>query len=188
VKRRIACLLSRDLALAMSSRGVISMQSPFQLWFASREKNRTLSSASNATGIAAHGNSLLLLLNILEELLRTLELPAVDRLCRLPGVLEGNAEVGAASAGRFGGMYLCRCVPDLFIRIVWVSICASLCRLFMCVLCRVLSKPRRRGRLTYGRATDHRHPSYNWNWVPSLTIVTESVDRTCLCGVGEAGR
>ena len=65
-----------------------------------RNKNRTLSSSASAAGVAAHGDSLLLLLDVLEELDGALQLPAVDGLGSLPGILEGNAEVGTAGAGR----------------------------------------------------------------------------------------
>ena len=62
--------------------------------------NRTLGGPSGAAGISSHGHSLLLLGHILEELLGALQLPAVDRLGGLAGVLERDAEVGAAGAGR----------------------------------------------------------------------------------------
>jgi hypothetical protein len=74
---------------------------------------RTLSGPADASAVASHGNSLLLLDDILEELLRTLELPAVDHLGCLAGVLEGNAEVRPAGAGRLRRGNLSRCVPDL---------------------------------------------------------------------------
>ena len=68
----------------------------------------TLSGASSSTGVSAHGDSLLVLLNVLEELHGTVELPAVDGLGGLTSVLERNTEIGTAGASRlrrvdFGG-------------------------------------------------------------------------------------
>lgn len=60
----------------------------------------TLSSASSAASVPPHGNGLLVLQDISEVGEGALELPAVDSLSRLAGVLEGNAEVAAAGAGR----------------------------------------------------------------------------------------
>ncbi len=74
---------------------------------------RTLGCAAGATGISSHGNGLLVFLDILEEGDGALKLPAVDGLGRLAGVLEGDAEVGTAGAGRFRGLDLSRCVSDL---------------------------------------------------------------------------
>lgn len=74
---------------------------------------RTLSSAAGTAGVAAHGDSLVVALDVLEELERTLELPAVDGLSGLTGVLEGHTEVGTAGAGRLGGENLSRGVTDL---------------------------------------------------------------------------
>ena len=77
------------------------------------KSNRTLGSAAGGASIAAHGDSLLVLLDILKELDGTLELPAVNGLGGLAGVLEGNAEVGTAGAGRLGGLNLSRSVSHL---------------------------------------------------------------------------
>lgn len=44
---------------------------------------------------------------------RALKLPAVDSLCCFAGVLEGDAEVGAVSAGRFALLDRGSCVADL---------------------------------------------------------------------------
>ena len=70
--------------------------------------SRTLGGATGSTSISSHRNGLLVLLNVLEELHGTLELPAIDSLCGLAGVLEGNTEVSTAGASRlrrvdFGG-------------------------------------------------------------------------------------
>lgn len=75
--------------------------------------DRTLGSAAGTAGVAAHGNSLVVALDVLEELESTLELPAVDGLGSLAGVLERDTEVGAAGAGRLGGQNLGRSVTDL---------------------------------------------------------------------------
>jgi hypothetical protein len=67
-----------------------------------------LGGAASAAGVAAHGDGLLVLLDVLEEGDSTLQLPAVDGLGGLVGVLEGDAEVGTAGAGRLGGLDLGR--------------------------------------------------------------------------------
>jgi hypothetical protein len=64
----------------------------------------TLGTSASAAGISSHGDSLLLLLDVLEELDRALELPAVDGLGGFSGVLEGDSEVRAAGLGRFARM------------------------------------------------------------------------------------
>ena len=64
------------------------------------QKSLTLCGASSAAGIPPHGNRLLVLQNISKICESTLKFPAVDSLRRLAGVLEGNAEVAAAGAGR----------------------------------------------------------------------------------------
>lgn len=76
---------------------------------------RTLRGPADAASITSHGNGLLLLNDILEELLRTGKLPAVDRLSSLAGVFEGNAEVGPAGASRLRRDDLSCCVPNLTI-------------------------------------------------------------------------
>jgi hypothetical protein len=60
----------------------------------------TLRSASSAASVPPHGDSLLVLQDISEVGEGALELPAVDSLGGLAGVLEGNAEVAAAGASR----------------------------------------------------------------------------------------
>lgn len=81
---------------------------------ASAESSRTLGSAADGATVAAHGDSLALLLDVLEELDGALELPAVDGLGGLAGVLEGHTQVGTAGAGRLGGNDLGGSVPNLF--------------------------------------------------------------------------
>jgi hypothetical protein len=71
-----------------------------------------LGGAAGATGVSAHGDGLLVLLHVLEEGNSTLELPAVDGLGGLAGVLEGDTEVGTAGAGRLGGLDLSRGVSN----------------------------------------------------------------------------
>lgn len=77
---------------------------------------RTLGGAASAAGISSHGDGLLVLLDVLEELDSSLQLPAVDGLSGLSGVLEGNSEVGTAGAGRLRGLDLGRGVSNLNIR------------------------------------------------------------------------
>lgn len=85
---------------------------------------RTLSSAANGASVAAHGDSLRLLLDVLKELDGALQLPAVDGLGGLAGVLEGHSEVGTAGAGRLGGSDLGGSVPNLFVvEATMVSFC-----------------------------------------------------------------
>lgn len=72
------------------------------------DNKRTLGGATGSAGVPPHGNGLLVLLNVLEELHGTLELPAIDGLGGLAGVLEGHTEVCSARASRlrrvdFGG-------------------------------------------------------------------------------------
>ena len=73
----------------------------------------TLGSAASAPGITPHRNRLLVLLDILEEGQGALELPAVDGLRCLAGVLERDAEVGAARAGALCRLDVGRGVADL---------------------------------------------------------------------------
>jgi hypothetical protein len=77
-----------------------------------RYSRLTLSSSSCASSITPHWNGLLVLSNILQVLDCALQLPAVDCLCGFAGVLEGDTEVGATSAG--GGTVFngCCCVSD----------------------------------------------------------------------------
>lgn len=72
-----------------------------------------LGSAASATGISSHGDGLLVLLDVLEELDSSLQLPAVDGLGGLAGVLERNSEVGTAGAGRLRGLNLVGGVSNL---------------------------------------------------------------------------
>jgi hypothetical protein len=72
-----------------------------------------LGSATDGTAVPTHGDSLGLGHDVLEELDRALELPAVDGLSGLAGVLEGDTEVGTAGAGRLRRLDLSRSVSDL---------------------------------------------------------------------------
>jgi len=65
-----------------------------------------LGGAASAAGISSHGDSLLLLLDVLEEGDGTLKLPTVDGLGGLASVLERHSEVGTAGAGRLRGLDL----------------------------------------------------------------------------------
>lgn len=73
-----------------------------------------MSSAADGASVAAERDGLGLLLHVLEELDSALQLPAVDSLGGLAGVLEGDTEVGTAGAGRLGGSDLGGSVPNLF--------------------------------------------------------------------------
>lgn len=76
----------------------------------------TLCTAASASGVPPHGNGLLVPLDILEVGHGALQLPAVDRLRRLACVLERDAQVGSAGAGRLGGVDLGGGVADLLLR------------------------------------------------------------------------
>lgn len=72
-----------------------------------------MSSTTSAPGISPHRHSLDMSLDVLEVGDGALELPAVDGLGGLAGVLERNTEVGATGAGGFGGLDLGGGVADL---------------------------------------------------------------------------
>ena len=65
-----------------------------------------------------------MVLHVVEVGEGTLELPAIDGLRRFAGVLEGDAEVGASSARRFGGLEVGGCVADLWEGVVVSVYCA----------------------------------------------------------------
>lgn len=77
---------------------------------------RTLGGAANGAGESAEGDSLGLALDVLKEGNSALELPAVDSLGGLAGVLERHTEVGTAGAGRLRGLNLLGGVPSLLWR------------------------------------------------------------------------
>ena len=74
---------------------------------------RTLSSAANAASVPPERNSLLLLFDVLEKGDGSGELPAIDGLSSLAGVLERDTEVRTAGASRLGLRNLLVCVADL---------------------------------------------------------------------------
>jgi hypothetical protein len=76
--------------------------------------SRTLSSTASAPGISPHGDGLSVTLDVLEVLEGAGDLPAVDGLGSLAGVLERNTEVGAARAGGLGRLDLSGGVTDLW--------------------------------------------------------------------------
>lgn len=76
---------------------------------------RTLRSTADGASVAAEGDDLLLLLDVLKELDGALQLPAVDSLGGLAGVLERNSEVGTAGLGRLGGRDLGGSVANLWV-------------------------------------------------------------------------
>lgn len=83
---------------------------------------RTLRSTADGASVAAEGDDLLLLLDVLKELDGALQLPAVDGLGGLAGVLERNSEVGTAGLGRLGGRDLGGSVANLWVERVNVTI------------------------------------------------------------------
>ena len=62
---------------------------------------RTLRGPPCTSGIPPHGNRLFVINHVAQVCQRALELPAIDRLGGFAGVFEGDAEVGAVSAGGF---------------------------------------------------------------------------------------
>lgn len=86
---------------------------------------RTLRSTADGASVAAEGDNLLLLLDVLKELDGALQLPAVDGLGGLAGVLERNSEVGTAGLGRLGGRDLGGSVANLWVERVNVTISAA---------------------------------------------------------------
>ena len=112
----------------------------FQNWLSSaRRISLTLGSAAGRTGISAHGNGLLVIDDILEVDESTLQLPSVDRLGSLAGVLEADAEVRAPSAGALCvGDCVCG-VTDLFhIRQFWL-LNDCICMIAIATVCLVVS-------------------------------------------------
>ena len=73
---------------------------------------RTLSSPAGAASVPPHRDSLLVLLDVLEELNSAVQLPAVDGLRGLAGVLVGDTKVGAPSAGALAVVDGLSCVSD----------------------------------------------------------------------------
>ena len=72
-----------------------------------------MGSTASAPGISPHGDGLDVRLDVLEVLEGAGDLPAVDGLGGLAGVLERDTEVGAASAGALGGLDFGGGVTDL---------------------------------------------------------------------------
>lgn len=78
-----------------------------------RWASRTLRSTASAPGISAHWHGLDMALHILEVGEGAGDLPAVDGLGGLAGVLVGDTEVGAAGACGLRGLEVGGCVADL---------------------------------------------------------------------------
>ena len=72
-----------------------------------------MSGPAGRTSIAAHGDGLLLVNDVLEERQSALQLPAVDGLGGLAGVLERDTEVRPAGASRLRRGNFSRSVPNL---------------------------------------------------------------------------
>jgi len=73
----------------------------------------TLTRSSCTPSIPPHGHGLLLLNHIVKVGQCALQLPAVDGLRCLAGVLEGDAQVSTARAGGFRRLDVGGCVTDL---------------------------------------------------------------------------
>ena len=74
---------------------------------------RTLRSPPGTASIPPHRYRLFVINHIAQVCQRALELPAVDRLSGFAGVFEGDAEIGAVSAGGFALLDRGGCVADL---------------------------------------------------------------------------
>lgn len=74
----------------------------------------TLGGATGSSGVPPHGNGLLVLLDVLEELDGTLELPAIDSLGGLASVLERHTQVCSAGASRLRRVDFGGCVSNLW--------------------------------------------------------------------------
>ena len=77
------------------------------------DRLRTLRSTASAPSISSHRYGFFVFLDVGEVGEGALQLPAVDRLRRLAGVLEGDTQVGTASARGLAGFDVCGCVADL---------------------------------------------------------------------------
>lgn len=75
-----------------------------------------MGSTASAPGISPHGDGLGVALDVLEVLEGAGDLPAVDGLGGLAGVLERNTEVGAAGAGGLGRLDVGGGVTDLVVK------------------------------------------------------------------------
>ena len=73
----------------------------------------TLCGTSSSTSVSPHGHGLLVLDDIVEESLCPLQLPAIDGLGGLSGVLEAHTKVGSPRAGALRRVNLRRCVSNL---------------------------------------------------------------------------
>ena len=75
--------------------------------------SRTLRSPPGTPSIPPHWHSLFMINHIGQICQRALEFPSIDSLSRFTGVFEGDAEVGAVSAGGFALLDRRGCVADL---------------------------------------------------------------------------
>lgn len=85
----------------------------------------TLRGSASAASISPHWDGLLLLQDIAEEGEGALKLPSVDGLSSLASVLEGGAEVAAASPGGLCVVDAGCCVADLRCQLAGVAIFES---------------------------------------------------------------
>ena len=85
----------------------------------------TLSCTSSSSSVSSHWDSLLVLLNVLQELDCALEFPSLDDSAGLTGVLEGNTEVASTGTSRLRRREFCCSVSDLD-RSILVSVCTTI--------------------------------------------------------------
>ena len=106
------CLSCREFASAAASKPCIPI-SIAHLSILFTGGILTLCSTSSSASVSPHGDGLLVLNDVIEERLCPLELPSIDGLSGLSGVLEAHTQVGAARAGALRWVDLRRCVSDL---------------------------------------------------------------------------
>ena len=92
---------------------MFSLPSLFQNLQRRKTHPLTLSAATGAAGVAAHGDDLGLVGDVAEEGESALQLHAVDGLGGLAGVLEADTQVRAPGAGALSGRNLLSSVTDL---------------------------------------------------------------------------
>lgn len=126
---------------------------------------RTLSGAADGASVPAEGHGLLLLADVLEEGDGAGQLPAVDSLSGLTGVLERNPEVGAAGAGGLARLDLGGGVANLQI---WKFIISPV--FLRCTHCRIVNRGLRGGPKSSSKA-------WSWGCAPRVRTRSSGIGR-----------
>lgn len=114
-----------------------------------------MGSTASAPGISPHGDGLDVALDVLEVLEGTGDLPAVDGLGSLAGVLERNTEVGTASAGGLGRLDFGGGVTDLLVKNIMVRMVLLLQEFSQSLRWCVIGKSRCRKSCAQGKAATY---------------------------------